>query len=134
MGVIKSESGLDTVRRFYSLMGENKFEEGSQLLAEDVVIHESTDLPIGGDYHGRQGNAELIGRMTSVLDLEITKIDFLDATDPVVVKIRARFTSKTTGVGVDMDIIELITVRSGQIKEIDVYHKTPSKVAALWPK
>jgi uncharacterized protein len=125
-------SGIATVERFYELMGQDRFEEAGELLSPDVVVRESSDLPFGGDYHGHAGNAELIGKITRVFDLAISKATFFDAGDTVAAKLLACFTPKATGKPVEMEIVELLTVRDGLIVEIDIYHKTPSVVIGLW--
>lgn len=128
-----TRSGIDTVCSFYDLMGQDRFEEASAFLSPDVVIRETTDLPFGGEYRGLAGNAELVARMTSVFDLDITQATFFDAGDTVTAKLLASFTPKSGGDPLELEIVELITVRDGQIVELDIYHKTPSAIAAQWP-
>ena len=128
-----AETGaLATVRKFYELMGQDRFEEANAFLGADVVIRESPDLPFGGDYHGLAGNAELIGHMTRVFDLAITEADFHDCGPFVVAKLKARFTKRATGEAVALDIVEMLKVADGQIVDIDIYHKSPGVVAGLW--
>jgi ketosteroid isomerase-like protein len=123
-------SGIETVRTFYGLMAENRFAEASAYLSSDVLVRETTDLPFGGEYRGHAGNAELVGRMTALFDLAILKSEFFDGGDTVTAKLRARFTPRQSGVPLELEIVELITVRAGKIVELDIYHKTPSAVAA----
>lgn len=126
------KSAVEIVREFYQLMGEDKFGEAAAYLSSDVVIKETTDLPFGGEYHGHDGNAELVGKMTSAFDLDITESEFFGSGNLVAAKLRARFSPKKGGSPLDLDIVEVITVRDGQIAELDIYHKTPSAVAAAW--
>ena len=134
MSTKNQKSGITVVRQFYDLAAQDKFDEAGQYLAPDIVLRETTDVPFGGDYHGLEGNAELMGKITSVFNVAIEKIEYLDASDPVVVKILARFTSKATGKTVEMQVVEMLTVRDGLISDIDIYYKNPSTVAALWPR
>ena len=126
-------SGIETVRRFYELMGQDRFQEAEAYLDEAIVVRESPDLPFGGDYHGLSGNAELVGKMTSVFDLAIKHADFYDAGDTVTARLHACFTPKATGTPLDLDIVELLKVRDGKIVDIEIFHKTPSVLAAHWP-
>ena len=126
-------SGIETVRRFYELMGQDRFEEAGALLSPDVVVRETPDLPFGGEYRGHAGNAELIGLMTGVFDLAILESTFFDAGDTVTVKLRARFSPKSGAAPLELDIVELITVRDGLLTDLDIYHKTPSALKAHWP-
>ena len=126
-------SGIETVRRFYALMGEDRFEEAEVYLSDAVMVRESRDLPFGGDYHGLAGNAELVGKMLSAFELAIRKADFFDAGPVVAARLRACFTPRAGGDPVELDIVELLKVEGGKIVDIDIYHKTPSVVAAMWP-
>lgn len=126
-------TGIETVRKFYDLMGQDRFEEASHFLSPDVVVKETPDLPFGGDYHGHVGNAELVQRMTSVFDLAILRSTFFDAGDTVTAKLLACFKPKAGGDPLELEIVELITVRDGLIVELDIYHKTPSALATHWP-
>ncbi len=129
-----SEASVDTVRRFYGYIEEGNFDGAIRMLADDFIIREPADLPYGGEYRGAEGMGELMGRIGAVVDLSSARREFLDATDPVVVHMLSRFTSRITGVVVETDVVELFYVREGRIAEIDVYCKNPSAVAALWPQ
>jgi ketosteroid isomerase-like protein len=128
-----TRSGIETVRTFYDLMGQDRFVEASAFLSPEVVIKETSDLPFGGEFHGLEGNAELIGKMTSVFDLSILEKTFFDAGDTIAVKLLACFTPRNGDEPMKLDIVELITVRDDRIVELDIYHKTPSAIAAHWP-
>ncbi len=120
------------VRQFYALLGEGKFEEASQFLNDDLVVHESPALPYGGDYHGKAGFAELGARLTEGFDAApIGDVDYLDAGEKVIVRIPSRFTWRATGQSVEMNVVEVATVRNGQIVDLDVYYKDPGALTAL---
>jgi uncharacterized protein len=41
------------------------------------------------------------------------------------------FTSRASGKSVELGLVEIYTVRDGQITELDVYNKDPAAVTAL---
>lgn len=125
-------AGLATVQNFYGLLGEGRFDDAVALLHDEVVFHESIDLPYGGDYHGKAGFAELGGKLMGLFDASPTgPIDFLSAGDLVIVRIPSRFTSRATGASVEMPVVEISSFRDGLIAEVDVYYKNPAAVAAI---
>jgi ketosteroid isomerase-like protein len=134
MEINVAQSDLATVQRFYELLARNNFEEANRLLADDVVFHETTDLPYGGDYHGVAGITDLMGRVAAVAELSVVRVDYLSEENPVVAHVVARFASKATGVVIETDVIEIVHVRDGRITEMDIYYKNPAVVAALWPQ
>ncbi len=132
MALDTAESRLITVRRFMAATGAERRNERRSLLRDDFVLHESGGLPFSGDYHGPQGFFELLGKMNDVLELEAGPV----TTDPlgneaVAARFRLTFISRATGKSIEMGLVEIYTVRDGQIAELDVYYKDPAAVAAL---
>ncbi len=89
-------------------------------------------LPFSGEYRGPQGFFDLMGKMNDVLDLSPGPIA-LNAVgqDTVVTRFRLRFTARSSGKYVEMDLVEIYTLRDGLIIKLDVYYKDPSAVAVL---
>lgn len=129
-----SATPIDTVRAFYTLLAEGNFPEAFGHVSPDAVIREPADLPFGGDYRGAARQAELLQTMGAVIDLGIDRHTVLDGKGCFAVKVNARFTPRDGSAPLLLELVELITVEAGEIVEIDVYHKTPSAVAAIWPK
>ena len=73
-----------------------------------------------------------MGRIGAVAELGSDRVEVLDASNPIVVRLVSRITSRRTGEAVVVDVVELYRVRDGRIAEMDIYYKTPSAVAALW--
>jgi ketosteroid isomerase-like protein len=122
----------EIVRRFYTLLGEGKVDEVLELLDDDAVVRESADLPYGGDYHGKTGFQELLARMMELVEpMNVTDIEYLEAGDKVVLRMRARFTGRVSGRSAETDIVEVVTVRDGKLLETDVYYRDPSGVAGV---
>jgi len=127
-----AESGLATVRRFMAATGVERRGERRSLLHDDFVVHEAGGLPFSGDYHGPQGFFALLSRMNDVLELRAGPV----TTDPlgdnvVAARFRLTFISRASGESVEMGLVEIYTVRDGQIAELDVYYKDPAAVTAL---
>lgn len=132
MDATVSESSVDTVRRFYDLLSAGDLDAATELLDDELVIHEPAGLPYGGEYHGPGGFQDIMGRINGQFQPEMVgPVTCLDSGNPVVVRLVGRFTSRATGRSVEMDVVELFTVRQGRIVILDVYYKDPGAVAAL---
>jgi ketosteroid isomerase-like protein len=127
-----SSGNHEIVRDFYEKLAANDFANAFALVSPDAVIREPGDLPFGGDYAGQARIGELLQRMGEVVELGIANSTIMDGTESFAVKVLSRMSPRDGGEPVEVEILELITVRDGKIVEIDVYHKTPSIVAGLW--
>lgn len=128
------EQPIETVRGFYTLLAAGRFDEAFAFVSPEAVIREPADLPFGGDFHGMAQIGQLLQQMGAVIDMGIERHTIVDSRESFAVKLRSRFTPRDGGAPLELDILELITVRDGKIVEIDVWHKTPSAVTAIWPK
>jgi uncharacterized protein len=127
-----SQSPLFTVGQFSKALGDKDLDRACALLHHDLIVHEAGGLPYGGEYHGPQGFRELMTKMNDCMELTagpVTRDALSDNT--VVSRFRLAFTERTSGGGVEMDLVELYKVRDGLIVDLDVYYKDPAAVAAL---
>jgi uncharacterized protein len=123
---------LETVRRFYDSLQAGDMETATSLVHEDVVVDESNDLPYGGVYHGKAGLMELGGKLYARLAaVPAAENEYISDDDKVVVLLKAKFTSHTTGKSLTSGVVEVATLRDGLIASLDVYYKAPGSVALL---
>lgn len=132
MSTDEADVGPIIVRRFMSATGADGRLERARLLHEDFVVSSAGGLPFSGEYHGPQGFFDLIGKMNEVLDLTPGPITLNPlGQDAVAANFRLTFTARSSGKQVEMDLVEIYTIRHGLIIKLDVYYKDPSAVAAL---
>lgn len=120
------------VGEFMKAIGEERLDDARALLHEDFVVHEAGGMPFSGEYYGPQGFFDLYAKMTA--DLVLTPgsaIQYLLAEDTVAMRFRLTLTARASGNSVEMNLVEVYTVRDGRIVDLDVYYKDPSAVAAL---
>jgi ketosteroid isomerase-like protein len=127
-----AERSLAVVLRFMNASGAERRTERSSLLRYDVVVKAAGGLSFSGDYHGKEGFFDLLTKMNELVELTPGPI----TADPlgenaVAARFRLTFTARSSRNSVEVDVVELYTVRDGQIVELDVYYKDPSAVAAL---
>ena len=127
-----TDDGIAVAQKFYGHIGSGEFDEARELVATEFVVHEPSELPYGGDYHGFEGFLDLLGRITAVAEIgAVGTPEFSPAGDRVMVKMIGRFTSPTSGRSVDTGVVELLSFRDGRIAELDVFYKDPGAVASL---
>lgn len=126
-----TEKGEATVREFYGLVAEGRLEDACGVLHDELIIRVPPGLPYSGDYHGPAGFLDDMSRITALFEPKPVRVDYLGTTDPVVLKILGRFTSRTSGRSLETDIVELFYVRDGKIVELDIYYKDPAAITAL---
>jgi uncharacterized protein len=120
------------VESFMRAIVEERFDDGRILLHDDFVVYEAGGLPYSGEYHGPDGFFELFGKMNEAMELSPGEtVQYLVTGDIVAIRGRLKFTARASGQSVEMNLVEIYTVRDGLIVELDVYYKDPSAVAAL---
>jgi ketosteroid isomerase-like protein len=100
-------------------------------LHAENVVHEPASLWYGGDWKGPGGFAEILGLMTSKLDLKVNSYVVLDGGDHAVMKAEVTFTSKASGRTLDMPVVELYRSRDGQLVDMDIFYKDTAAVLEL---
>ena len=102
------QSPKQVIRRFYkaeatymnahSSEGPTDFSEMRKTLSEKVVLHQSPDLPFGGEYIGHQVYERWAIAMKAIFDrLEVSRQEFFEADDKVVVVCQFTTRSRLNG-------------------------------------
>ncbi len=119
------------VRQAYAAMTARDMPAVFSLLAPDVVIEQSTEVPWGGTYEGHEGVmrffATLVGTITSTLVFE----RFVDAGDSVVAIARTQGTVNGTDARYDVPVAHVWTIEDGRVVRIRFYIDNPTMLAAL---
>jgi uncharacterized protein len=132
MGATTAQDNLAIVREWYDHVMAGELAAAAAMMADDFVLHEPPGLPYGGEYHGPQGFLDIMGRINALYEPSLVKpLEYLDAGNPVIIKLVGRFKSRATGKTADMDVVELYYVRDGKIAELDGYYKDPAAITAL---
>ena len=104
-------------------------------LDPDVVLHQSPDLPWGGEFRGHDGYADWARRMSDAFDrLEVSDERTFVSGDTVVSLLRFRTRSRANGRETDAPMAQVVTVRNDLIVEFrPFYWNVPDHPAALEP-
>ena len=110
-----------------------EFERMAAHLAPDVVMHQASSLPYGGEWHGYEGFQEFIAAMGETWDgLWFDEQQFLSDRDRVVVYSRGRLRARRTGRTLKTSLLQWISFRDGLITQFrPYYHDTSAVLATL---
>ena len=108
------------------------FSELRQTLSSDVVLHQSADLPFGGEYRGHEGYERWAVQMSAIFDLlEVSERHFFEQGDTVVVVCRFRTRSRRNGQVQDYPMVQVVRVEDEHITDFrPFYWNVPAYVAA----
>ncbi len=112
--------------------GPADFSEMRKTLSEDVVLHQSPDLPFGGEYIGHRGYEQWAIAMKAIFDkLEVSEQQFFEAGDKVVVFCRFTTRSRINQLTQDFPMVQVVTVKNGVITDFrPFYWNVPAYFAA----
>ena len=92
-------------------------------LAPDVVLHQSPDLPWGGEFNGHAGYEEWARQMSAAFDqLEVKDRCFLVEGDTVVITCRLVTRSRASGKTLDLPMAQVVRVRGRRIVEFRPFY------------
>ncbi|OKH79604.1 hypothetical protein EB73_35550 [Mycobacterium sp. SWH-M3] len=99
------------------------FDEMGATLDPDVVLHQSPDLPWGGDWIGYEGFRGWSIEMSRHWDtVDVRDPVFFENGDQVIVLCRLVTRSRTTGETLDYPMTQVVTIRTGRITEFRAFY------------
>ena len=134
---------IEVIGRFYSAeadymnaggaAGGADFTAMAATLAPDVVLHQSPDLPWGGDFHGHAGYEDWARQMSAAFDqLEVRDRRFFVEGDTVVITCRLITRSRATGEVLDLPMAQVVRTSRDRIVEFrPFYWNVPAYLIAV---
>ena len=134
---------IEVIGRFYSAEADYMkaggaaagadFTAMAATLAPDVVLHQSPDLPWGGEFHGHAGYEDWARQMSADFDqLEVRDRRFFVEGDTVVITCRLVTRSRSKGEVLDLPMTQVVRTRGRQIVEFrPFYWNVPAYRAAV---
>ena len=112
--------------------GHGSLKELAATLADDVVLHQSPDLPWGGEYIGPARYEDWARAMSTVFDrVDMQSPHFFELGAMVVVMGLLVTRIRATGETLEKPMAQVITVQNGKITDFrPFYWNVPSYVAA----
>ena len=124
------ERFFEAERRYMQEGGS--FAEFAATLANDVVLHQSPDLPWGGEYFGPKRYEEWARAMSVVFDrVDMRDLRFFEQDDTVVIVGTLATRSRATGETMELPMTQVVTVKDGKITDFrPFYWNVPAYAAA----
>ena len=117
--------------RLYMQEG-GSFEEFQAILADDVILHQSPDLPWGGEFVGPRRYEEWARAMSAVFDrVDMRDPKFFEQNDTVVIVGTLVTRLRATGETMELPMAQTVTVKAGKITEFrPFYWNVPAYIDA----
>jgi uncharacterized protein len=101
------------------------------LFAPAAAIREADSLPFGGLREGPDGFRSLVGEVGRLYKLRLGEPTVNADGAVATVRFDITMTSRGTGRGVEMRVIDVYTIEGGLITELDVYYQDTKAIAEL---
>ena len=143
MSVTGAASPREVIQRFYRAEAaymaaggadaNASFADMAATLDPGVVLHQSPDLPWGGEFHGHSGYEDWARQMSRAFDrLEVKDACIFTAGDAVVITCRLVTRSRASGETLDLPMAQVVRVAGDRIVEFrPFYWNVPAYSAAV---
>ena len=133
MSIAGQLSPRDVIERFYAAEAAYmnagggdagaSFADMADTLDPDVVLHQSPDLPWGGEFRGHAGYEDWARQMSQAFDrLEVKDTRFLTDSDTVVITCRLVTRARGSGETLDLPMTQVVRVRAERIVEFRPFY------------
>ena len=139
---------VEVITRFYAAEAEYMNRSGTDAGADfaamaatldpDVVLHQSPDLPWGGEFHGHAGYESWARQMSAAFDqLDVKDQRFFTDGASVIITCRLVTRSRATGEVLEQPMVQVVCTRGERIAEFrPFYWNVPTyraTVGSSWP-
>jgi len=121
----------DIVRAGYERYAQRDFPGVFALLAENITIWQTDELPWGGDYSGLDGAREFFTKLAQYTAATPEPAVYIPAGKHVAVYGKLRGRATATDREFELDIVHLWQVTDGKIDRFEAFIDTPAMLRAL---
>lgn len=122
---------VQLVRRLYAALAAVDLETILEVFDPEVEIHQTGELPWGGDFRGHDGLGAFFGLLREHITSAVTIQTVFEAGDVVVQVGRTAGTVNASGATFDVEEVHLLTVRDGRVVRFEAHIDTPAMMRAL---
>lgn len=125
----------DAERRYMTAGGKAggaSFDEFASTMDPNMVLHQTSDLPWGGEYVGVERYADWAAQMSSVFEsVDVQDAEFQVMGDKVIVCCNLTTTARQTKETMTRPMVQVVTVKHGKITDFRLFYWcVPDYVAA----
>ncbi len=122
---------IEKVEEIYSAYQRRDFKSVLMLMAKDVEIMQSAELPWGGLYLGQDGVRRFLNLVAEHLESRILIERLIDAGDHVVTVGRTLGKARKTQLEFDVPLVHVWTFHDGLVTRFEGYIDNPTMLAVL---
>ena len=122
---------VDIVRLAYERYSARDFAGVFELLGDDIVVWQTSELPWGGEYSGHDGAREFFSKLGQHTTATPEPTAFVPAGKHVAVSGKLRGKANASGKAFELDLVHLWQVENGEINRFEAFIDTPGMLAAL---
>jgi ketosteroid isomerase-like protein len=126
-----SQANIELVKKLYAAFGRKDMATIAKLVAADIQITQSRELPWGGEYRGLDGLGKFFAALTAHVSSTLVFERFLDAGDHVVAIGSTRGSVVASGRKFDVPISHVWEVRDEKIVRFRPFIDNPTMLASL---
>lgn len=110
-----SHANVDVIQRLYAAFWNRDMDAMLALLSPDIEVHQSSELPWGGEYKGHEGFKKFIKQLTGHITPSLSFERFIDSGDHVVAIGRTHGDVVHNGKPFDVPVVHVWEVRDGKV-------------------
>ena len=122
---------IEKVEELYSAYQKRDLRSMLLLLANDIELVQSAELPWGGIYRGHDGFRQLLSTVDGHLNARVLIERLIDAGDKVVAVGRTVGKTRATQLEFDVPIVHVWTFHDGLATRFESYIDNPTMLAVL---
>ena len=122
---------VDIVREGYTRYARRDFAGVFELLADDITIWQTPELPWGGEHSGHAGARDFFGGLAKYTTATPEPETYIPAGKHVAVYGKLRGQANSTGADFELNILHLWQVTGGKIDRFEAFIDTPAMLKSL---
>src|SRR5262245_18232591 len=122
---------VEKVEEIYGAYDKRDTAALTMLMAKDVEIVQSSELPWGGIHLGQAGLSRFLGSLAEHLDSRVEIERLIDAGDRIVAVGRTFGTARATRLEFDVPFVHVWTFHEGQVARFEAYIDNATMLTAL---
>jgi ketosteroid isomerase-like protein len=113
---------IESIRRGFDAFTRGDIGEMLAFASPDVIIHDAPELPGGSVHRGREAVGQALEEMRGTFkDLEVQPETFTRVGDRILVVFRATGRGAASGIPIDLQLANILTMRDGLLTEWHSY-------------
>ena len=130
-----SRGNVEIARRMYDAYAQGDFDATFSCLDPEIEFSQPVGEPGAGIYHGHAGVRQAMTRWAGAWDDYRVQIEGLvDLGEHVLARTRHHGRGKSSGLEVELQIFQLLTLRDNRIVRMRMYYDEAEALAAVGPR